>query len=663
MNTVTNYPKLYEPLRIGKMQLKNHLMIPPMLPCLANSDGTASAELIAYCRNLAASGAGLICIGETPVDEDRSYDHPNALNLGNDRVIPRLSALVEEVHRYGAKLTIEVNHAGASANPMLLKGKCPLSPSPMPMYMHEAFRSTPVEIMDRAAMDQVKQNYLDAVGRVVTAGFDMVTIHCAHGWLLGQFLSPTFNTRDDEYGGCIENRMRFPLEIIQAVHERYGNQIAIDIRVSGSSRVPQEMIPGEENFDDLAVFLKAAEPYVDMVNVSASFAPAFMSSEYMIPNYFLPHMTNVEYAEKIKQVVHVPVAIAGGFTTLAQAESALLDGKADLIGMGRAVLADMKCFEKGAQGRENEIRPCLRCTKCAGCIQPPQFKGIRCAVNPQTGRELQYPHLPAAASKKKVLIVGGGPAGMEACQRCTQAGHEVVLYEASDRLGGLLYIASAYSFKEDMRSYLHWMVEQCNCSGATIHLNTTVTPEIIRSEEPDVVLVAIGSTPIIPQIPVAEGRSLLSIEDVVSHKAAIGKNVVIAGAGLSGLETAISLAKEGASVTIIDMMEPTHFLRNISGLVPLSIMRLINELHINVIFQARLTEIDTTGVIYTDAEQTAHSISCDTVINALGMRLNRDKISELMNVIPHSYAIGDCSGKQMSIENAVLDAFTVSYEI
>ncbi len=663
MEKFTKYPKVYQPLQIGNVKIKNRIMIPPMLPCLANTDGSVTAELIAYCRNLAKSGAGLIYMGETPVDNDRAFDHPCALNLGTDLNVPRLSALVDEMHRYGAKVGIELNHAGANAGVQQLNGKPAYSPSPMPSYTFEAFKNNPIEVMDRAAMDEVKQNYLLAAARAVTAGFDVITIHCAHGWLLGQFLSPTFNTRTDEYGGCIENRMRFPLEIIQAVHDAFGSRAAIDIRVSGSSRVPDALVPGEENFEDLCVFLKAAEPYVDMINVSASFAPVFQSSEYMIPSYFLPHMTNVEYAEKIKNIVHVPVAIAGSITTLDEAEELIEKDSVDIVGMGRANLADNMLSEKGRIGREEDIRPCLRCTKCAGGIQPPRFSGVHCAVNPVIGRELQYGKITPALQKKKVVIIGGGVAGMEAAQICTQVGHEVVLYEASDCLGGMLHIAGAHAFKEDMQRYTSWMIHQTEKCGAVIHLNTKADADIIKEENPEVILIAAGAKPFVPRIPTAANNPLISLKDVAEKKAALGQNVVIAGAGLSGIENAISLAQEGKQVTVIDMISPQQFLNGNPGLASLSIMRLIQEMHIQIIFNAKLKSTTSEGIEYEDAEGSLHSVACDSVINALGMKADAKDIEPFMDIVPETYLLGDCEGKAMSIEKAVLDAFTVSMDL
>ena len=664
MNKKTKYTKLYEPMQIGRMRLKNHIMVPPMLCCLATTDGRITQKLLSYTSHLAKNGAGLVVFGETNVDRERSWDHVNALNIGDDIAIPGLANLADEVHRYGAKISIELAHAGACAEPILLEpGKKGLSPSPVPPWMHPGYSGCSVEIMDKPMMEHVKQNYVDAVGRLVRAGFDMVTFHCAHGWLMGQFLSPYFNHRTDEYGGSLENRMRYPLEVLKAIYDKYHGQIAIDMRVSGRSGVPEEIRPQEEDFQDVLAFVKAAEPYLDMVNISAGFIPFLPSLNYMIQSYLVPHKTNVEFAARIKKEVKIPVAIAGSITTLEEAEEVLESGAADIIGMGRAGLADTQAFVKGAQGREDEIRPCLRCCRCSSRIEPPAYKGILCAVNPTVGRELEYPCIPAALEKKKVLIIGGGPAGMEACQRCREIGHEVVLYEKEDRLGGMLHVASALPFKGDMRRYLAWMIKTTMESGATIHLNTEATPEIIEKEAPDVVLVGTGAKPLQLRIPVAEGREFIWAGDVDTGKKTVGDTVVIAGAGLTGTETAIALAQEGKKVTVIDMIPEEAFLSGNPGPATLSIMALLQQYPVEFIFRSALRRITEEGVVYADKDGNEHLIPCDTAINALGMTFDRDAVDDLLGVVNKSFAIGDCSGKPMTIMNAVLDGFTQAMDV
>lgn len=665
MNKNTKYAHVFEPIRVGRMTLKNRIVIPPMMPCLATPEGRSTVELSAFMGRLAKTGAGLVSFGESSIDMDRAYDHIATLNLGTDLYVPALAMAVEEVHRYGAKATIELSHAGILADQVLLKEKTRISPSPAPDYLQELYKGFDVEIMDQQMIQQVKHNFVDAVGRCVQANFDMVTIHAGHGWLMGQFLSPTFNQRTDEYGGSLENRMRFPLEIIKAVHEAYGDQIALDMRVSGNPRLPEGYLPEEDDFEGLISFIKAAEPYLDMVNFSAGYIPVITTGEYMIPPYMLPHKTNAEFAAKAKKYLNIPISVAGSFVTVSEADEFIAQGNADMIGMGRASLADNEIFNKAEQGRDDEIRPCIRCVYCAGRIQPPNFKSIRCAVNPLIGRELEYPDmLTMPAKTHRVMIIGGGPAGMEACQRLTELGHTVMLYDKASTLGGMLHTAAALDFKQDLVSYMEWMIQQTMESGADIHLNTEVTEEIIREVNPDVVFVAIGSIPAYPPIPGMTRENIVWAGDVDTKRVALGDRVVVAGSGLTGVECAIGLAQEGKKVVLIDMIKPQDFLKGVSGTVILSLTRMLQKYGVEIHFQSMLKNVTKKSVTYFDeVEQTEHTIDCDNVVNALGMAVDRGTAESLVSVVSHSYLLGDCSGKTQNIQTAVLDGFTYAKRI
>lgn len=493
MSTLNKYKHVFSPIKIGNATLKNRIMSPPMLSCLATPDGKVTPEILAFARAMAKTGAGLVVIGDSSIDHDRSLEHVAALNLGDDTIIPGLTHAVEEIHRYGAKASIELNHGGALAFELLLNGKRRIGPSQLPDNIHPVYKGAEIEVMDKAMMRQVIQNYIAAVGRCVRAGFDMVMIHMAHGWLLGQFLSPTFNQRTDEYGGNLENRMRFPLEVLKAIRDQFGDQIAVDLRVSGSARVPGNY--KEMEIDEVLVFLKVAQKYIDIVNLSAAYIPYLLSIEYMIQPYFLPQKVNAVFAEKAKKVLDIPVTAIGSITTVAEAEELIAQGKADMVGMGRAGLADSYTFVKAFRGQDDKIRPCMRCVYCGGRAEPPYFRAIRCAVNPRVGRELEYPFIPKANNKKKVMIIGGGLAGMQAAQTAVERGHDVTLYDRSGQLGGLLHTTAALPFKYDMRRYLEWMIKETMNCGAKIVLNTEVTPELIEKENPDAVMVAIGAVP------------------------------------------------------------------------------------------------------------------------------------------------------------------------
>ncbi|MBP2651312.1 MAG: FAD-dependent oxidoreductase [Firmicutes bacterium] len=661
MSDFNRYPHVFQSLNIGKVTVKNRIMSPPMLSALATPDGQVTHEVIAFAGAMARTGAGLVTIGDSCVDNGQSIEHVAAIRLGEDTIIPGLTHVVEEIHRYGAKASIELNHGGALAFKPLLKGKPCLGPSHLPDYIHPVYKEYDVKPMDKADMKQVIDNYVSAVGRCVKARFDVVMIHSAHGWLFGQFLSPSFNQRTDEYGGSLENRIRFPLEILRAIRDEHGNKIAIDLRVSGSPRVPETF--NEMEIDDLLVYLEKAQEYVDIANFSAGFIPYLPSLEYMIQPYFLPHKVNAIFAEKAKAVLKIPVTALGSIMTMAEAEALIANSQADMVGMGRAGLSDSYAFVKAYRGQDDRIRPCIRCVYCGGRAEPPFFRAIRCAVNPRVGRELEYSYVPKANQKKKVMIIGGGPAGMQAAQTAIEQGHEVVLYEKTKCMGGMLHTASALPFKVDMRRYNEWMIQETAACGAKIVYNTEVTPDLIKKETPDVVMIAIGSVPAVPPIPGITGKNVVWGGDVDAGREKTGNKVVVAGAGLTGAECAIGLAQDGKEVTLIDMIPAEEFTKDAAALVRLSIHSLCEKLNIKIIFEATIIEITENSVKYVDKKNNQHELPVDTVVNALGMSIERDKVQALMAVVPETYLIGDCNEGPKNIINAIESAFTFALEI
>ena len=561
----------------------------------------------------------------------------------------------------GRRPPSRLNHAGALAFPLLLNGKKPISPSKLPDYIHPVYQGTDVEIMDKAMMSRVIENYVAAVGRCVRAGFDMVMIHGAHGWLLGQFLSPSFNQRTDEYGGSLENRMRFPLEVLKAIHDAHGGRIAIDLRVSGSPRLPETIKDLE--FSDVLEFLKVAQHYIDIVNFSSAFIPFLPSLEYMIQPYFLPHKVNAVFAEQAKHVLNIPVTAVGSITTVAEAEELIAQGKADVVGMGRAGLADSYAFVKAYRGEDEKIRPCMRCVYCGGRAEPPYFRAIRCAVNPRVGREIEYPFIPAATVKKNVMIIGGGPAGMQAAQTAVERGHKVTLYERTDTLGGMLFTASSLPFKGDMRRYAEWMVKETMACGAKVAMNTEVTPELIRREKPDALMIAIGAVPAKPPIPGIDGKNVVWAGDVDEKKVQTGNKVIVAGAGLTGAESALALAEEGKQVVLVDMIDESNFALDASALCRLSLNLRCRRPGIAMIFGSTITEITGKGLTFIDEKGQRHTLEGDTVVNALGVTVEKDKVEALASVVPETYLIGDCSDGIKNIVNAIQSAFSYVLEI
>jgi 2,4-dienoyl-CoA reductase-like NADH-dependent reductase (Old Yellow Enzyme family)/thioredoxin reductase len=659
------YPNVFQAIKVGNVTLKNRIVTNPMMSGLTTYKGEITAEFIAYCSSLAKTGTALVTIGDTAIDSDRARDHGTSICMGDDSIIPGLVLVTEGIHRYGALASIELNHGGALAHGSLMGGRKPIGPSTYPRNApfppHANGKPPEIEPMDKDMIHCVIDNYVSAVGRCIRSGFDMVMIHSGHGWLLGQFLSPVFNQRTDEYGGSPENRMRFPLEIYKAIRETYGNKIAIDIRISGNTRIPGEN--DELKTEELLAFAKAAQRYVDSVNVSAFWAPYFESSEYMCPSYYLPHKVNAIYAEMAKKILDIPVTATGSIVTVAEAEDIISNGKADLVGMGRGALVDKGHFIKAYRGEEEKIRPCIRCAYCTGRLEPPKFLPIRCAINPIRGRELQYESIPKANKPKKVMIIGGGPAGMQAAQTAVERGHDVTLYEKGDRLGGMIHTAVSLPDKYDMARYADWIVKQTMTCGARIVLNVNVTPKLIAKGNPDAVLIAIGAIPAMPPIPGIDKHIVVWAGDVYTGKVKTGHKIIIAGAGMTGAECAIPLAREGKDVTLIDMIPKEEFTKDAAGQVRLSIARLYSELGIKTIFNAQVIEITDKGIKYMDKGSNIMEMWADTVINAMGVKVDEDKVQELSDVASVTYQIGDCGNGPKNIVNAIDTGFAYALEI
>ncbi|MCD8053746.1 MAG: FAD-dependent oxidoreductase [Lachnospiraceae bacterium] len=651
---MNQYPHVFQPLKIRGRILKNRIQFSPHAPNLPTESGEVTDALVEYVSQQAATGVAFVTISDCQIEQKSGASFLGEMDIEKPSSIAGLTKLAEAAHEHGALISIELSHAGAGANPDMISQPA-YSPSgvqiPAPMC-------TPhVKAMDRADMDHVRDKWVEAAMRCVAAGFDMVLVHMAHQNLIGQFLSPATNTRTDEYGRSPENRMRYPLEILKAVRDAVGPGILIEIRLSA-----QEEIPGGMMIDDVVAFAKEAQEYADIINLSRGsiFFPA--AGVLHMPSYLSERCLNADFAAKVKEAVHVPVSVCGNIITMEDAEKILAEGKADIVGMARSLMAEPNLIRNASEGHEEDSRPCLRCMECSsysGSGRP-----IRCAVNPRLGRELYCKSKPAATQKKKVVVIGGGPGGMTAARTCAERGHEVVLFEKSSRLGGLLNDASSLPMKELMRNYLRWSVEQTEKSGVTIRLNTTATMDLIRAEKPDAVILASGSTHIKPNIPGIDTGNVKMVYEADADLEAIGKKVIVCGAGISGIECAAELCQRDHQVTLLDMIPVEKMGASLQPFLFMTFFLDIFPKHqVELVGDSRITAFTENGLVAQTPEG-EKSFEADTVIIALGVKPDQSLYEEILKEYPtSSYFIGDCRAPGGKILRANHDAYYTALNI
>jgi len=629
---------------------------------MASPDGFVTREMIVFYESFARGGAGMVTIGDSAVDFDYAHAHFGQLNLGDDRAIGGLSTLVEAVQKYGAKISIELDHSGRLSTPSALKGRSPIGPSPIPSRVEEITAlmqgrpPTPVIEMDQAMIDEAIDHFAMAAFHCIRAGFEIVTVHGGHGQLLNQFASPYSNKRTDNYGGNLENRARFVLELLTAIRNMVGSNLTLEYRVSAD-----ELVPGGMNEDETINFLKLIKDKIDLINVSVGgmlAEPRYLA--YMAQPYLFPHAYNVHRAEKIKKALNMPVTAVGSIISLEMADMIIGEGKADIVAMGRAHIADPEIVNKTLRGETDDIRPCLRCNVCGE--RPKDSLPVRCAVNPVAGRETGYRCIMPPEKKKKVVIVGGGPAGMEAAITASSRGHKVMLYEEKDELGGTLRIAASPAFKGDMKRFMEWMIRKTMNSKAQIRLGTRATIDSIKDDRPDILIAAVGAEPIIPDIPGIRGANVVWADDVDTGRTATGEAVIVAGAGLTGCETALMLSQQGRKVTIVDMISEMDVARDTSLVSKIKLLEMLHEGGVQFRMEVKIEEITGKGIIVSNKAGIRNEIVADTIVLSLGVKPMRERAEGFRGLAKEFYMIGDCV-RPRNLMSAIHEGFNIAAEM
>lgn len=628
---MTDHGHVFRPLSIGRLTAKNRIECAPAIPFLASQDCFVTRELIEWYRRIAKGGAAVVTIGETLIDyEDaRVHGRTHVLCLADNRSIHGLSLLAETIQRYGALASIELNYEGLR------------KPAEMTTQEIESFI----------------ERFAGAAARCRHAGMDMIMVHGGHGHLLSSFFSPVTNRRSDGYGGSLQNRARLALEVLDAVREKIGNDLAIEYRLSAD-----ELVPGAPSVNDTIEFARMIEDKIDLLHVSAGNITIPSTCPRMIPPTYLPRGTNLEYAERFKRELSIPVNTVGSLT-MAMAEETIAAGKADMVSMIRSIIADPDCVAKARAGRQADIRPCVRCNRCISETREYTLP-TRCTVNPVAGREAEFANRAVPASTKKVVVIGGGPAGMEAARTASQRGHQVVLFEKGPRLGGALTQASAPSFKEDMRTYLEWAERATlQASGLEVRLSTEATINTVETERPDVVIVALGSSPIRPPLPGLDRENVVLASDAHGDQMEIGDDVVVAGAGMVGCEAALDLARRGRSVTLIDMVPLDRIALDVHPISRIALLDALESSSVVIRTETKLEAVTARGVMVSCVTGDRVEIPCHSVVLAVGVKPLREPAQLFEGLCDDVRLVGDCRRQGGNLRTAITDGFHAAIDI
>jgi 2,4-dienoyl-CoA reductase-like NADH-dependent reductase (Old Yellow Enzyme family)/thioredoxin reductase len=626
---------LLAPMTIKKMNLANRVVMPPMGTNLGNPDGTVSEASVAYLRRRASGGAGLL-ITEISAVHPSGMVIPSELGSYDDRFIPGLKKLADLIHEAGGKAALQLHHGGRECFLLLKEGKA-VAPSPIRSLV---YGMTPRE-MTRDEIRETISAFGAAAFRAKEAGFDAVEVHGAHGYLLTQFLSALSNQRADEYGGSIENRSRFIIEVLRDVRRRVGEDFPVSLRLS-----VEEFIKGGYTPEDLQPILpEFVKAGADIIHASLGThgSPGGVTSAS--PEY--PPGFNVGRAQKVKAAISVPVIAVGRFSDPRPADEAIARGEADLVAFGRQFLADPDFLIKAKEGRFDDIRRCIACNQ--GCIERLMLMEgtIRCAINPETGQEKIYPRGPAPAPRK-VWVVGGGPAGLTAAGEAARLGHRVTLFEREKALGGQLRYASKAPFKRVYGEWGEWLERQIYKSGVKIEIGNAVTEAMISREKPEAVVLACGGEKIVLDVPGIGLSHVCDAWQVLSGQRPPGRQAVVVGGGLIGMETADFLAQKGTRVTLVEVLKRSP-VQKITSHGYMLHNRLRNA-QARLLFNTAVARIEENAVAVLSEGVEEVLSPVDQVVVAVGLKPREDLKAFLRNSgIPH-FVVGDAATPRRIIE-------------
>jgi 2,4-dienoyl-CoA reductase-like NADH-dependent reductase (Old Yellow Enzyme family)/thioredoxin reductase len=693
------YPSLFSEGTIGSLTLKNRTVLAPMVTGLANYDGTPSEELTAYYEQRAKNGLGLLITGATRVNYVHGVIIPRQLSMTGDRHIAPFGALVDRLHRHGTKVMVQLHHPGRQGlSPMGIAGpSIELMGRAWPGFYKVLARTFPLagahpelaewyiehshwpavvapsnvpsrlynqrtRALRRSEVRGLVDDFVAAAGRVKASGADGVQLHGAHGYLIQQFLSPHTNLRKDEYGGGLDNRMRFLLEIVDGIRRECGSGFPLTVRLTVDEYYRVIGMPGEgiELEEGVEIARRLEKAGVDAIDVS--------SATYENTNYWLEPMSfefgwRKHLAREVKKAVSIPVIAANAVRTPEQGEALLAEGTQDFISLGRPLLADPAWISKAMEGREEEIRRCISCLWCIESLTANSQvgRGLECAVNATTGRET-IEDVPGDGLGRVVAVVGAGPAGLSAAEELGARGFKPVVLERTGSAGGQLKLASVPPGK----SRIEWCVEDLEAAalrqGAEIRYGVEASREELDEMGPDAVIVATGAGPLIPRIPGVEGGNVCTVNDVLDGCVRLkGKRVAVIGAGMTGLETADALAEAGNAVLVVEMADrpaPGAFFQLLED-----VQERLERYGVEILTSHKLISISEDCITLEDLRtRRREDRGVDAVVLALGVRSDDRLAKELSSSGMRVFVVGDarCPGR---IHDAVREGFDAAREV
>jgi 2,4-dienoyl-CoA reductase-like NADH-dependent reductase (Old Yellow Enzyme family)/NADPH-dependent 2,4-dienoyl-CoA reductase/sulfur reductase-like enzyme len=642
------YPHLATPITINGVTFKNRIFGAPMSNGELDPVCNMRKEDIAFHENRARGGLASVAIGLGIVDAI-GRSHTKEIKLYDVMSLPSLKEVSNAMHHHNCNAVMELAHGGKFGNARGHGSSEGILIGPNDEINSEGLK---VRSMTEEDIYRVADCFGEGAKLVKEAGFDMVLIHGGHGWLLGQFSSPSMNRRTDRWGGSLENRMRFSLLVVEKVREAVGPDFPIEFRMSGA-----EYTKGGYTIKEGIEIAKMLDGKVDIIHVSAGIHEDMEVFTYTHPSMFIDHGYNVHLAAEIKKHVKTPVATLGGLNDPDMMEEIIASGKADIVEIARQSICDPYLPEKAFSGNADDINRCCRCYTCF--FNYLTNRTYRCAFNPIVGNELENKHAFPPTTPKKVIVVGGGPGGMEAAITAADRGHAVTLYEKTGELGGQLLSEQYIPFKKDMYNFAKVLKGRLERSGVDIRLNTELTPEQAAAEKADVVITAIGAKPVVPRIPGIDSEKVVGLEALHQSPPALGQKVVILGGGLVGCECAIYLDKLGKDVTVVEMQDDwapdAYFMHKTAMEIAL------RDSKIKIHVKTKAKVVSAKGLVCESANGEV-TFEADSILLTAGMKADRAVADNFFNTAPRVFETGDCI-KAGRIVDAVTNGYYRALDI